>query len=87
MNREVVLATVVSATWLSICFVSFGVLYSIMVAVGGAKFLELEQASGWIDLVHGASISRLSLGAYVGAMLLATFPINLYWSRRLNRSQ
>ncbi len=87
MTRELVLSTVLSVVWLSMCFMCFGALYALLgEALGLQRLLEIEQVLGRIKL-PGTSISRVSLLFFSVAMVVGSLPINLYWLKRLHRAR
>ncbi len=85
MARELVLSTLVSVVWLTMCFMCFGALYALLGdALGLQRMVELEHALGRIQL-PGTSIGRVSLLFFGCAMVVGSLPINLYWLKRLRR--
>ncbi|MBT8399750.1 MAG: hypothetical protein KJO98_04680 [Rhodothermia bacterium] len=87
MTRELVLSTVLSVVWLSMCFMGFGALYALLGDVLGLqRMMEIEHALGRIKL-PGTSISRVSLLFFSTAMVVGSLPINLYWLKRLRKDR
>ena len=87
MNRELCLATIICAVWLSMCFLAFGGLYAFLGhAIGLQRMAEFESALGVIYLPGKVtSIGRVSLIFFGVAMIVGSFPINFYWLKRLRR--
>ncbi len=87
MMRELILATFVSAVWLTLVFLFFGALHGLVAApVGPIQLMEWEEALGRLYLRNGVSIARISLWIYGAAMFAAVLPVNYYWMRRLRRA-
>ncbi len=85
MHRELFVSTILSALWLSVCFVAFGFLYGLISKiVGPFRLMAWEGAFGQIEMLGGSiSIGRVSIWAYSVLMIGACLPINRYWQRRL----
>ncbi len=86
MTRELLFATVVSAAWLTLCFLAFGFLYAMLSGiVGPFRLMAWEGMFGHIDLGFGATVARGALWMYGVAMFAALAPVNYYWLGRLHR--
>ncbi len=85
MYRELFVSTVLSAAWLSMCFVAFGFLYGVVSEiVGPFRLMAWEGALGHIEMLGGKiSIGRVSIWIYAAFMTAACLPINRYWQRRV----
>ncbi len=88
MKRELVLASVVAATWLTLSFLAFGLLYGFAGSVvGPLKLMAWEESLGRIYLWNGMSIARLSVWLYGALVFAVVLPINYYWLRRLEKER
>lgn len=84
MLRELILATALSAVWLTLSFLFFGVVHGVIGSlVGPIELMVWEDSLGRIDLWNGVSIARISLWIYGLAVFVAVLPVNYYWMRRL----
>lgn len=87
MTRDLFLSTILSAIWISICFVGFGTLYSLTPQIIGIEgFFRLEGSLGHLELVGHNRIPWAGLLYFGIAMVFASAPINFYWSKRLGDS-
>ena len=87
MTRELLFASIISAVWLAVCFVFFGVLYiGIGRLIDPSGLMQFENAWGVLQYGNGVSIPRLSLFVFGTAMFLACVPLNYYWLRRCRRA-
>ena len=87
MSKELLLSSAVAATWLTLSFLSFGVLYGLASAVlGPFTLMAWENALGQVELLQGVTIGRLAVWFYGLAMFASVLPINYYWLRRERRT-
>jgi hypothetical protein len=87
MLRELVLSSVVAATWLTLAFLDFGLAYGLLGwLVGTIELIAWEGSLGRIYLWNGVSIARVSVWLYGAVVFAAVLPVNYYWIRRLQGS-
>lgn len=88
MYRELFVATLTAAVWLTLCFLLFGMLYGLAgTVIGPARLMMWEASLGQVRLPYGVTISRISVWLYGLAVFAAVLPVNFYWLRRLHRPQ
>ena len=88
MTKELIFSSIVSAAWLAICFLLFGVLYiGIGFLIDPTGLMQFEDAWGMVRYGDNISISRVSLYFFGVSMFFAGIPINYYWLKRLNRER
>jgi hypothetical protein len=86
MFRELLLSTVLAATWLTLSFLLCGVLYGLAGSLFGPfQLMAWEESLGTIRLWNGMSIGRVSVWMYGIAVFVSVLPVNYYWLRRLHR--
>lgn len=84
MKRELLLATTLSAVWISMSFLLFGGLYtSLPKLIGWGRFNRFENSLGQIDVFGDAEMAWVSLLVFGAVMFVTCVPINYYWLRRL----